>query len=272
MISTNSEFKTKPNPRHPDRNEDAYLEAEEDKNFAVFDGMGGLAEGEAAAIIAKEQLKSFGENIDKSSPQNTREDLKEIIKETQNQLEKEAKTRGRKSGMGTTASILTFIPDKNKGVFIHCGDSRIYRYRDEELTQLTQNHDIIWQAKKEGEIDTERAEEIRKKLNRAEEESELDQETKAYFEGRNILSSSLGSKKDPQVQTETIKLKAGDVFLLCTDGIYDNLTRSEIKSSLSSEDPKPGKLIEKAKKRFQSGAFRAKPDDLTAGIIKVSSS
>lgn len=270
MIKINSNFETKTSPHHPDRNEDAYLEDQENNVYAVFDGMGGLPDAQMAAKTAKEQLQSLSENIDKESTQSAREDLKEIIKEIQNQIEKKGENRAEKRGLGTTASILTLLQKQNKAVLIHCGDSRIYRFYEDELKQLTQDHDMIWKAKREGQLNEKKANEIRNKINQAEKEEELDQETKAYFEGRNILASSLGGRREAQIRTKIIELAQNSTFLLCTDGIHDNLKLGQIKKHLEDTDPDPKDLLKDAQDIFKSKTFRAKPDDLTAGIITVS--
>lgn len=270
MITINSNFKTKASPHHPDRNEDTYLEDQENNVFAVFDGMGGLPDAQMAAKTAQNQLETLSENIDKKNAQTAQEELQEIIREAQKQIEKKAEDRAQKRGLGTTASILTILPEQKEAIMVHCGDSRIYRFRKGSLEQLTQDHDMIWKAKKEGELTQKRAEEIRIKLNQAESEEALDQETKAYFEGRNILSSSLGGKREAQIQTKTIKLKEGDIFLLCTDGIHDNLKLGQIKKHLDGSDPDPKALLKDAQDVYEGETLRTKPDDLTAGIISVS--
>lgn len=270
MLKINSDFKSKANPHHPDRNEDTYLDDQENEVFAVFDGMGGLPDAQMAAETARNQLKAFSNNIDKNSVQTAKEDLKEVIKEAHNQVYKKAQKEAPKRGLGTTASILTFLPQQKKGVIVHCGDSRIYQLQDGVFKQLTQDHDMLWEAEKKGKINQERAKKIRKELNQAEKEAKLDREAKSFFEGRNILSSSLGGKRDPQLKTKTISIKESSIFLLCTDGIHDNLTRDEIKAKLK-ESKKANNLIKKATKRSQDNTLRSKADDLTAGIVTIGS-
>lgn len=107
-------------------------------------------------------------------------------------------------GMGTT--LLAAYFHDNRATLAHIGDSRIYLWRKQTLTQLTVDHTMIQQQIENGEITLEEA---------------------PYSTYRGVLTRALGVDPVVEVDMREVNLQGGDIFLLCSDGCYDMLTRAE---------------------------------------------
>lgn len=103
-------------------------------------------------------------------------------------------------GMGTTASVITF--EKGYGVLAHVGDSRIYRIRDRELVQLTEDHSWV---------------------NELIQDREIKKEEARYFEQKNVITRALGMTPKVKVDLRIEPVEDGDLFLLCSDGLTNSL-------------------------------------------------
>lgn len=203
-------------------NEDSYLCNEKERLFFVADGMGGHASGKTASLLAIKSVEKF---IIKSRIEDVRwfvNNNKELSLE-QNRLlaavsfgnrviRKIAKHNPSMKGMGTTL-IGGTIDGENLSV-INVGDSRLYRIRDKEIEQLTQDHTVAGEQERKGTLTREEAREHPK---------------------RNILTSALGYMNDKSnIDTFLSKIKSKDLYLICTDGLYDMLEDSEILKIIDS--------------------------------------
>ncbi|MFC1863459.1 PP2C family protein-serine/threonine phosphatase [Thermodesulfobacteriota bacterium] len=197
-------------------NEDSYLCNEEEGLFFVADGMGGHASGKTASLTAIKSIEKF---ILKSRSENSRWSVKISNKLSleQNRLlaaasfgnrviKKISKYTPSMKGMGTTL-IGGVIEGDNLSV-INVGDSRLYRIRDKRIEQLTQDHTLAGQQERDGTLTREEA---------------------RHHPNRNILTCALGYMKDKSnIDTFLIKIKSKDLYLICTDGLYEMLEDDEI--------------------------------------------
>ena len=115
-----------------------------------------------------------------------------------------------KSGMGTTISAAYVF--KNVLVTGQVGDSRIYRVRGEEVIQLTEDHTLVGWQMKQGLI--------------TEEEARVSPH-------RNVITRSVGGRDYVEVDTSVVEIRAGDRFLLCSDGLHGYLNDPEIPDLMS---------------------------------------
>ena len=113
--------------------------------------------------------------------------------------------------MGTTLTALALTRDVG-AVVVHIGDSRLYRYRDEKLIQLTHDHTVPAEMVRAGEL------------------SESDSHTHAYH---GVLTRAIGVGPDIDVDYAGVSIRSGDRFLLCTDGLFKALSLGAIKSALA---------------------------------------
>src|SRR5919205_484548 len=116
-------------------------------------------------------------------------------------------------GMGTTLTAAMVVGDD---VSIgHVGDSRCYRFRDDQLEQLTKDHSLVAELERTGQITPEAAE---------------------HHPQRSIITRALGPEPDVDVDTYTLAGKKGDVFLLCSDGLTGMISDDEVTSILKGSE------------------------------------
>ena len=150
--------------------------------------------------------------------------------------------------MGTTLTALALAG--NEGHIAHVGDSRAYLVRDGSCRQLTNDHSRV------GEM-------LRRKL--------ISPEQAAKHPARSQLTQSLGA--DPLVRVDLIReeLHAGDVFVLCCDGIWDVVTRAEIADGVGGLGTTFRHPSELAEHFVETAVKRASADNVTALVVQVTS-
>jgi protein phosphatase len=195
--------------------------------FAVADGIGGHNSGEVASYKAVTGIvKALKKDIGKE----TMETLEDTIIQINDKLVAESSKENKNKGMGTTLSALYI--KKNTGYIVHVGDSRIYRYSESKgLEQLTEDHSLVEKLKREGIISQEDAQNHPK---------------------RNVLYQSIGTKANIQVQkVGPFPIKKGQKYLLCTDGLYNEISDQELEELIQKYATKNivDNLIKKVKSR-----------------------
>lgn len=205
-------------------NQDSLFINEKLNLFSVADGLGGHLGGEVASSMA---LSLINESIVESTNSSIKNKPPAIIKKAFKKANQDIFNQGQLytslKGMGTT---LVMIWIQNKQVFIgNVGDSRVYLYRNSQIWQLTDDHAIFTEASKKG-FDV--------------------QENIAA--GRNLLTNSVGFRENLQVDIFTRDLTAGDIYLLCSDGLHGIVSDQVILDVFKSEELKnvPQKCINKA--------------------------
>lgn len=163
--------------------------------FVVADGMGGHAGGDVASSIAIRHLESLDQIF--STTSEAERSLREEIQETAGDLIATVGRRPELAGMGTTVSALAMVDDY--AVIAHIGDSRIYLFRDGQLTQITADHTFVQRLVDSGRITPEEA---------------------RYHPRRSVLMRVLGDMDaHPEVDTFVMPTQQGDRWLLCSDGL-----------------------------------------------------
>ncbi len=184
--------------RHRRGNEDSsYARA---PVFALADGMGGAAAGEVASRIA---IEAFEAGLPASG--SSEERLAVVVQRANREIYDRAQADHRLDGMGTT---LTAVMLEGETVALaHVGDSRAYRLRAGELTRLTEDHSLVEELIKDGKLTEEEA-----------------------FEHpqRSIITRALGQEPIVEVDTFSYAVRAGDVILLCSDGLTDMLQEHQV--------------------------------------------
>ena len=237
-----------------DANEDVYGLFLDERLFVVADGMGGRAAGEIAARLAVDALEAFcRENrgtpaatwpyaLDErfSRPVNL---LRVGLKVANQRIREEATRDPTWFRMGATIAALTF--DEDQLVAAHAGDVRIYRMRNGSAARLTRDHSIV--------------EELR--VARA----ALSPEDVANLSNRNLITRALGSKPDLEPTVYLNSYADGDVYLLCSDGLWNCLPDDAITSiALGATD------LEAACHALVEAANRVgAPDNVTALLVRV---
>jgi serine/threonine protein phosphatase PrpC len=204
------------------RNEDAFVV--DPPLFAVADGMGGAQAGEVASRLAAAAFREFHE-ADALEPEPR---LQAIIQEANRRIFERAQSDTAASGMGTT---LTAALVGEAGVVIgHVGDSRAYRIREGDLEQLTQDHSLVGDLMRSGRLTPEEAD---------------------AHPQRSVITRALGTDPEVDVDTFTVEVADGDVFLICSDGLSTMVADDEILGIVANADAleSAGKALVKAANR-----------------------
>ncbi len=174
----------------------------------LADGMGGHNAGEVASELAAnciiDSLRGvLIPDIDKALDR--RAAIEEGIQHANNEIVQVALERQECAGMGTTIVASLFYDDAV--IFAHVGDSRIYRYRDEALSQVTTDHSLVQEMVDNGYISEEEA------LTSA---------------SRNLITRALGIADTVEVDVSESDCQINDLYLLCSDGLTDLVSDEEI--------------------------------------------
>lgn len=192
-------------------NQDAYCIDPQGRFFILADGMGGHAGGEEASSLAAQVIQSYlVKHWD--SPQTSPELLEEAFCQANQAIIQDQQDHPERADMGTTAVVLLF---RESEAFWcgHVGDSRLYRLRESKLEQITQDHTWVAKALKAG---------------------VLSQEQASFHPWRHMLSQCLGREDLAEVEIQPVEAQVGDRFLLCSDGLTEELSDSAIASLLES--------------------------------------
>ncbi|HVM56016.1 MAG TPA: Stp1/IreP family PP2C-type Ser/Thr phosphatase [Gaiellaceae bacterium] len=180
------------------RNEDAYVVAP--PLFAVADGMGGAQAGEVASRLAAAVLS----DTDAGSLTGT-ERVTSLFQEANRRVYERSAADPAVSGMGTTMTVA--LVEADEVVIGHVGDSRAYLLRDGRLEQLTDDHSLVAELLKSGQLSAEEAE---------------------THPQRAVITRALGTDPDVDVDAFAVHARPGDVFLICSDGLTTMLDDDEI--------------------------------------------
>jgi protein phosphatase len=212
--------------RKRDKNEDNYLVFAEQNLFAVFDGMGGHAAGEVASAIAANEVKEFfrltaaDEELtwpfkdDRERTYDENRLLTSVKLANARILEASEEEDGSKRTMGTTAAVVHFAERNGAGpkaLVAHVGDSRVYLFRDGALQRITIDHSLVEEYVRLGKLTEEQAK---------------------NFPQKNIILRALGQQKSVDVDLRAIEPRAGDLFLLCSDGLSGMVPDEEMQAIL----------------------------------------
>jgi PPM family protein phosphatase len=180
------------------RNEDAFVN--DPPLFAVADGMGGAQAGEVASRLAATALR------DNQAEEPAEERVVSLIQEANRRVYERSSEDAAVSGMGTTMTVA--LVEDRRVLIGHVGDSRAYLVRDGRLEQLTEDHSLIAELLRSGKLSPEEA---------------------VTHPQRSVITRAIGTDPDVDVDTFTIEPKAGDVFLLCSDGLTDMIDDETIR-------------------------------------------
>jgi serine/threonine protein phosphatase PrpC len=186
--------------------------------YVLADGMGGHAGGEIASQMACEGMVDYYfKQADNHSGSNYFKEkirhLQSTLYDVHNSIIDYSHANKEYDGMGTTLSVLLLL--KNKALIGHVGDSRIYRLRRDHLEQLTEDHTFAQAFLHKGFMTSEEA---------------------SRHPTRHVMTQAVGRGIE-NIFHKVENVKGGDIFLLCSDGLYDMLSDIETKEILM-ENPK----------------------------------
>lgn len=177
--------------------------------FGVADGMGGHNGGETASGTVKTVLT---EQLAGKNP--TMESLLNAVKRANRRVFMHAEADDSLTGMGTTLTALLATPAE---IYVaHVGDSRLYRLRDGELAQLTDDHSLVMEMVRRGALTKEEAEK---------------------HPMRNVITRAVGTENSLDVDMLRLERKKGDRYLICSDGLYGMVDEDVIAESMRTLSP-----------------------------------
>ncbi len=205
----------------------------------VADGMGAHAAGELASKLAVDNIPHSYYKLRDLYPPAA---LRQAIRDANTAIHNKGQSSIGFQGMGTTCSCLVLLP---QGALVaHIGDSRVYRLRGQVLEQLTFDHSLVWEMGAAGQIPPE--------------------DVPAYIP-KNVITRSLGPHSTVHVDLEgPYNAAAGDVFLLCSDGLSGPISDEELGAILQCLDP-----TEAAETLVDLANLRGGPDNISIIIAHV---
>lgn len=188
-------------------NEDAYLSLPECGLWAVADGMGGHEAGDFASQML---VESLGQIQPPTSWEGHRDAVLAVLQAVNQRLRQESAQRYQNRTIGSTVVVLAAY--EAQCACFWAGDSRIYRWRDDRLEQVTRDHSHVQELVDQGLITP--AEAHRHPLS-------------------NVITRAVGSTDDLDVDETLLPLQVGDMFLLCSDGLNKTVSDAEIAQLLA---------------------------------------
>jgi protein phosphatase len=178
--------------------------------------MGGAAAGEVASALAVDEVLRLLNSWAEAEPGTVSLDeaVEEAIRAANETIHSRAQRNLQLNGMGTT--LVGLVTQGSRVLVFNVGDSRCYRLRNSTLTQISQDHSLVEEQVRMGRITP--AEALRSPL-------------------RNVITRALGTESSVAADLFESRAEAGDIFLLCSDGLTGELPAPLIESMLAVDLP-----------------------------------
>jgi serine/threonine protein phosphatase PrpC len=211
--------------------------------FMVADGMGGHAGGDVASAIATKRIIEADQRY--QTPQDAEFALQAALIAANSQLAETVFEHTELTGMGTTVSALVVL--EGEVAIAHIGDSRVYLFRDGELSQITIDHTFVQRLVDSGRI--------------------TEQEAMVHPR-RSVLMRVLGDvESSPEIDTSILATLPGDRWLICSDGLSGVVSNGGIAAALSTSLDVQGVADRLIKESLDGGA----PDNVTIVVVDIGS-
>lgn len=218
-------------------NEDACLDVPARKMWAVADGMGGHSLGDFASRRVVETL------LDMPQLEGLVElaaDARYRLQTVNRELRNEAALRSVRI-IGST--VVALLADARHCAYLWAGDSRIYLCRNHRLILLTRDHSQVEELKARGTLSAEAA---------------------AHHPARNMITRAVGAADLLELDEETMEVNDGDMFLLCSDGVSNEVTEQEIRGALIT-----GNCQQASNDLIDLALKRGGRDNITAVVVRA---
>ncbi|MGM0873621.1 MAG: Stp1/IreP family PP2C-type Ser/Thr phosphatase [Bacillota bacterium] len=208
----------------------------------VADGMGGHLAGDVASQMTISTFKTLWEQVTLiDSPKEAEAWFTVKVAEVNKAIYEHSLTNPECQGMGTT--IVGAIITSSFATIGHIGDSRCYLLNSSGYKQVTQDHSLVNELVRSGQISKEDAE---------------------HHPRKNVLLRALGTEQTVELDVSTIEFEGEDVLLLCSDGLSNKVSDETMKEELSNSNP----LSEKAKTLVQFANDNGGEDNISIVIVK----
>lgn len=237
------------------RNEDAYVLEPDLGLAAVADGMGGHPAGDVASRLASEELRARLSRVDALPSFTPRQpasrspmgaSMAAAVLSADARVRAAAESDEEQAQMGTTITALLFDAERARAVVGHVGDSRAYLYDDGRLRQITRDHTWVQQQIERGAL----------------REAEARGHPWAH-----VLVQALGVGDPVEPEIVELEARAGQLYLLCTDGLTTMLPDVAIERALA--DALPRGLDATARALVEAANDRGGVDNVTVVLVRV---
>lgn len=212
--------------------------------FVVADGMGGHAGGDVASALAIQSIAHVDRAFE--SADDAAAALRDALLEANQELAETVFQHPELAGMGTTVSGFVRVGDQL--ALAHIGDSRVYRWRDGALTQLTKDHTFVQRLVDSGRITAEEA---------------------AVHPRRSVLMRVLGDVElTPEIDVDVLETRPGDRWVLCSDGLSGFVEEDRIGELLDENPDAAGAVEALIDESLDHGA----PDNVTVIVVGIDTS
>ncbi|HEY8704092.1 MAG TPA: Stp1/IreP family PP2C-type Ser/Thr phosphatase [Gaiellaceae bacterium] len=218
------------------RNEDAFVCLP--PLFAIADGMGGAQAGEVASGLAATTLKESGADGGGEGR------VVELIQEANRRVHERATNDATAAGMGTTMTVALVAAD-GRVAMGHVGDSRAYLFRSNRLEQITDDHSLVAELVRRGELSPAEAE---------------------VHPQRSVITRALGTDPNVDVDAFSIESQPGDIFLLCSDGLSSMVDGRAIEEIIAQHRDD---LVAATKALIQAANRGGGEDNITAVLFEL---
>jgi len=218
--------------------------------FVLADGLGGYNAGEVAAVMAiSSVLERLASAVESSNPDEGTFNPDEVIYDTVTDINSGIYNAALNSaafeGMATTLVIAWFLAGR---LWVaHTGDSRLYRYRDSMLEQITRDHSFSQELLDAGMVTEEEA---------------------RALPAKNLVTRALGAGVDIEPDIQQTDVQTGDVILLCSDGLTEMVGSYEIEGLLSINE---ADMHETARRLIDLANESGGRDNISVILVRVSS-
>ncbi|HEY7619938.1 MAG TPA: Stp1/IreP family PP2C-type Ser/Thr phosphatase [Solirubrobacteraceae bacterium] len=207
MLRVAEHFERTDTGRQRRGNEDAFYARS--PLFAVADGMGGAQAGEVASHMAVEVLEQgLPDGVG-----SIEERLRARVAEANARILELAQSDDHLAGMGTTLTA-AYVGEDDLTV-AHVGDSRLYRLREGDLDRLTDDHSLVEELVRQGKLTPEEADE---------------------HPQRSIITRALGAEPGVEPDSRTWPARAGDVYLICSDGLTSMVAEAQVAAIIQGSE------------------------------------
>lgn len=193
-------------------NEDRYAMAPELGLFLVADGLGGHVAGQVASELAAEAALRAVRTLEGAGT-SLAEKLRYAAIAANREVHQTARERPELSGMGTT--LVALLVREGRAALVHVGDSRAYLVRGQRIRQLTDDHSLVGELLRRREISPADARE---------------------HPQRHVLTRAVGVRPTVEPDLAELSPEAGDVFVLCSDGLTGHVRDEEIAALVEAHD------------------------------------
>ncbi|WP_124388963.1 PP2C family serine/threonine-protein phosphatase [Pseudomonas sp. R5-89-07] len=221
------------------RNEDALLDCPQRGCWAVADGMGGHRHGDVASQWVISSLASLSAQ---GSLDQRVEAVRQGLQNVNHRLANARRGPGAVDDAVMGSTVVALLLENGRAACVWAGDSRCYLWREQSLYQLSKDHSLLQRLMDEGQLSATQA--------------------RAYPDAR-ALTRAVGAHSPLRLEVLELSTRPGDVFLLCSDGLYQALSHVELGLALSAGGPQH--VVERL---FASALQAPTRDDLTAVVVQ----